>query len=249
MLQRRAFTLIELLVVVAIIGVLLSILLPSLSAARNQAKLVKCQANLRSIGHGVQFYFGEYDDRFPNALFYGCLGYRGRSMMQALLGSQLPVDQRPMNGYFAVERDPLDEQDQAGRTQNPPFACPSDRGDAHRYSVPPYNLPGTFFIEHGASYSYASDSEDVPQLPYPVPTFGVQSCRKLRLSQIRYPHRKIVFEEPVFVPVYDLSDGRANWHDKKRAHGNVLFTDGHVDFLHPRITEMYAIPDENETYY
>lgn len=50
---RSAFTLIELLVVVAIISLLLAILLPSLNAAREQAKLAKCLANMRSIGQAA----------------------------------------------------------------------------------------------------------------------------------------------------------------------------------------------------
>jgi len=54
--RPRAFTLIELLVVVAIIALLIAILLPSLSAAREQGKQAKCLANLKSIGLTLQAY-------------------------------------------------------------------------------------------------------------------------------------------------------------------------------------------------
>jgi prepilin-type N-terminal cleavage/methylation domain-containing protein/prepilin-type processing-associated H-X9-DG protein len=54
--QKSAFTLIELLTVVAIIGLLIAILLPALSQAREQSKGAACLANLRSFGTGFTAY-------------------------------------------------------------------------------------------------------------------------------------------------------------------------------------------------
>ena len=65
--QRRtgAFTLIELLVVVAIIAVLIAILVPSLGRARETARKVYCQTNLRQWGMGFSLYADSYNDILP----------------------------------------------------------------------------------------------------------------------------------------------------------------------------------------
>ncbi len=65
--KRQAFTLVELLVVIAIIALLMAILMPALRAARDQARRVHCQANLRTLSLAWYMYQDENDGK----LVYG----------------------------------------------------------------------------------------------------------------------------------------------------------------------------------
>lgn len=69
---KRGFTLIELLVVIAIVALLISILLPALSAARDLATAMTFQSNLRQVSLGSFLLAADNDHRLP-----GFLEYRG----------------------------------------------------------------------------------------------------------------------------------------------------------------------------
>ena len=74
--RRSAFTLIELLVVVSVIALLMSILMPSLRAARDQAKKVKCMANLHAVGVALFSYADDNRQELPGYQTIGQYGYR-----------------------------------------------------------------------------------------------------------------------------------------------------------------------------
>ncbi len=66
--SRRAFTLIELLVVIAIISLLVSILLPSLTKARELARNTVCATQVRSQAMAMEFYLEDSEGVYPRTL-------------------------------------------------------------------------------------------------------------------------------------------------------------------------------------
>jgi len=89
--NKRAFTLVELLVVIGIIALLIGILLPALSKARQAAYTIKCASNLRSIGQGIALYVSNYGGAFPPSNFYVGLQVDPNGQWQ------LPI--QPTQGY------------------------------------------------------------------------------------------------------------------------------------------------------
>jgi prepilin-type N-terminal cleavage/methylation domain-containing protein len=126
---RPAFTLIELLVVIAIIAILISIILPSIGAARDSARRTQCLANLRSMQLGLTMYLDQEskgllpeilpivqptgsDGDFTNSNDPSLLGILG-NYIDSSLPRRDPSDPAPLE-----ERRWLVEH---------PYKCPQDR--------------------------------------------------------------------------------------------------------------------------
>ena len=132
--RRKGFTLVELLVVIGIIALLISILLPALSKARETAYRIKCASNLRQIGQGFAMYQNNFKGVLPpSVVFYGM------HLDNAFPPHQTPAT--PVQGYIhwssLITNGGLDLGDSQflSTTGWEQFQCPSlDKG-----GVPPAN--------------------------------------------------------------------------------------------------------------
>ncbi|WDE97204.1 type II secretion system protein [Lentisphaera profundi] len=85
--NKNKFTLIELLVVIAIIGILASLLLPSLGKAREKAKIAVCLNNLKQTGFSVTMYVDDNEGYYPYAA--GNSGYGWDDFLSSYDGRDL----------------------------------------------------------------------------------------------------------------------------------------------------------------
>lgn len=97
----KKFTLIELLVVMAVIGILLSILLPSLVKARKSAQIAVCASNLSQIHKSSMLYLKNNDHIYPYGRVnhgYSYVGVSGSNV-------KYKADNRPLNTYLGHSDD------------------------------------------------------------------------------------------------------------------------------------------------
>ncbi len=94
--KKIGFTLIELLVVIAIISLLVSILVPSLTKAKELAKIAACSSNYRGMGIGIGFYINDNNGYIPA----GAEGYDDRSVFLWPPPAIIPIGYGLLNPYF-----------------------------------------------------------------------------------------------------------------------------------------------------
>lgn len=120
--DRHAFTLVELLVVIAIIGVLVGLLLPAVQSAREAARRLKCQNNMKQIGLGAHLYENTYG-WFPNAVLQPHDGLQQVGNFVALLPF---VEQSALYDLYHPKVRWNDPLNQATITSKVPlYHCPS----------------------------------------------------------------------------------------------------------------------------
>lgn len=215
--RRKAFTLIELLVVIAIIALLISILLPSLSRARELSKRTVCSANLRGIGQAMYIYAQDEPGVFPSIAEV----FTGTGNNMALFR---PVDRTtppPTTGIPSVTTD-LWTLVRQNNTTPKQFICPSttDVPDPAQDSLAYYDFLQINNLSYGYQYQHdpnrqiiGTSSEPIfPVMadanPYIKGNVGTTLIEADRTSQFR---------------------GNSNNHTNREGQ-NVLFQDSHVSF-------------------
>jgi prepilin-type N-terminal cleavage/methylation domain-containing protein len=137
--RQSGFTLVELLVVIGIIALLISILLPALNRARDQARKTQCLSNLRTQGQIMQMYMNQNKGALPVGTWgaypeYGYVLWQQTNAIHIGLGLMMPAG--------LIPTDPVQDVNTGdGRM----FYCPVQTNQGSGYNDPGnewYGTPG-----------------------------------------------------------------------------------------------------------
>ncbi len=214
--RPKAFTLIELLVVIAIIALLISILLPSLSRARELSKRTVCAANERGIGQAMYIYAQDDPAVFPAVAQV----VQANTGMMRIFNNQDRVNVPSTTGTPSPTVD-LWTIIRAGNSTPKQFICPSttDQPDPAQDVTAYYD----FFSNANLSYAYQYQHDPNRRL------IGTSSEPTFPFMADANPYIKGGVTGSIQTDRTGQYRGNSNNHTNREGQ-NVLFQDGHVLF-------------------
>ena len=212
--KRSNFTLIELLVVIAIIGILASMLLPSLRQARNKAYDAVCVSNQKQIGTLMAMYTIPHNDMMPNHRI------GNRSYIEF-------IDDDPNPDLYLCPRNPIWTYSDGSQV-----TAKADTVD-ERLHLTSYGYNGWWLglAEHpigytgqptGKDFMILQDSVQPDDLIITADTKPIMAAGNYYWGcSIWYPYRKSANS--------DLIEGAYGAHGSKDQMSTILYLDGHVN--------------------